>query len=221
MVRIARVVASGYPHHIIQRGNRRQPVFFRDEDYSRYMTLLKEETRKSGVRIWGYCLMSNHVHIVAVPEKEESLRRAFGEAHRKYSNSINRREGWTGYLWQGRFQSYPLDERYLYAVIRYIENNPVKAGIVKRAEDYKWSSAGAHVQKKKDSLLEPLYLTEEITDWRQYLAGTDESGCEKEFEKCIRTGRPFGEENFIKKMEDITGRILMKRKPGPKPKKKN
>ena len=145
MPRIARVVAPGLPHHITQRGNRRQETFFCKEDYQSYLAFMAEWCQKSQVEIWTYCLMPNHVHLIAVPKSEEGLRRAIGEAHKRYSNRINSREGWRGHLWQGRFSSYPLDEAYLLTASRYIEMNPVHARLVKAPEDYPWSSASAHL----------------------------------------------------------------------------
>jgi len=121
MARIGRVVATGLPHHITQRGNRRQQTFFSEEDYREYITLMSEWCKHCNVEIWAYCLMPNHVHLVAVPASEDDLRRAIGEAHRRYTRYINFLKGWRGYLWQGRFSSYPMDETYLLAAARYIE----------------------------------------------------------------------------------------------------
>src|SRR5438105_2893425 len=125
MARIARVVAPYFPHHIIQRGNRRQKTFFNERDYHVYLSLMAEWTARLGVEIWAYCLMTNHVHLIAVPKNEMGLRTAIGEAHRRYTRHVNFREGWRGHLWQGRFASYPMEERYLLMAARYIEKNPV------------------------------------------------------------------------------------------------
>ena len=130
MPRIARIIAPGIPHHVTQRGNRRMETFFRDEDYQAYLSLMAEWCRKYNVAIWAYCLMPNHVHLIAIPETEEGLRLAVGEAHRRYSAMINRRQKWTGHLWQGRFSSFPMDETYLLAAVKYIEMNPVRARLV-------------------------------------------------------------------------------------------
>ena len=119
MARIARIVIPGVPHHIIQRGNRRQDVFFCDEDRKRYLAILLEESGKAGLTYWAYCLMNNHVHLIAVPKDEKGLAKGIGETHRKYTKYINTREKWRGYLWQGRFMSCPLDEKHLYAAVRY------------------------------------------------------------------------------------------------------
>ena len=153
MPRIARVVIPECPHHVIQRGNRRLRAFLTEEDRRLYCRLIGQEALKHGVIFWAYCLMDNHVHLVAVPRTTSSLSKAIGEAHRKYTNAINIRENWRGYLWQGRFLSYPLDEGHLYSVVRYVESNPVRAGIVQRAEEYLWSSARAHVLGTQDCLL--------------------------------------------------------------------
>ena len=111
MARFARVVVPGCPHHLIQRGNRRQRVFFSDEDKAFYLTLLGRQAERCGISVWAFCLMENHVHVIAVPEAKDSFARGFGEVQRRYTLVINTRENWKGFLWQGRFISYPLDER--------------------------------------------------------------------------------------------------------------
>ncbi len=136
MARIARVVAPGMPHHVTQRGNRRQQTFFNDDDYRFYQTLMSEWCKANDVEIWAYCLMPNHIHLIAVPKTSDGLKLAIGEAHRRYTRRINFREGWRGHLWQGRFSSFIMDEKYLLACTRYIELNPVRAGFVKNPEDW-------------------------------------------------------------------------------------
>jgi len=153
MARMARVVIPNIPHHIVQRGNRSQKTFFSDKDKVFYLKLLHKYAEKEGLSFWAYCLMDNHVHLIVVPKREDSLAKGIGDTHKHYTRMINFRENWRGYLWQGRFSSFPLDEKYLYAAIRYVERNPVMAGLVKRAEDYEFSSAKAHVYKTKDFLL--------------------------------------------------------------------
>ena len=216
MARIARVVVPDIPHHIIQRGNRRQNVFFSDEDKWAYLKLLKQYAGEAGVSFWAWCLMDNHVHFIGVPSHERSFHHAFGETHRRYSRMINFRNGWRGYLWQGRFGSYPLSEQHLYAACRYVELNPVHAGIVRQAEDYPWSSAKAHILKIKDPLGCDGFLNDEITDWRDYLYSSEDQKMMKIVEQHARTGRPLGDETFVKKLESLTGRVLRKLKPGPK-----
>ncbi len=216
MARIARVTVPGIPHHITQRGNRRQSVFFSEADRRLYLRLLQEQGDRFGITFWAYCLMDNHVHLVAVPENEHSFARGFGEVHRRYTSIVNYREGWTGFLWQGRYSSFPLDEKYLYAAVRYVELNPVRAGIVERASDYPWSSAKAHVLKQRDPLLSENFLNDEIRDWSDYLLESEGKQLIERFDLHGRTGRPLGEESFVGRLELQTGRILRPKKVGRK-----
>ena len=215
MPRFARLVAPGLPHHVTQRGNRRQPVFFRDEDWQGYLHALLVQTQQHGVAIWAYCLMTNHIHLIAVPARPDSLALALGETHRRYTWQVNRRAGWTGYLWQGRFASFPMEARHAYAAIRYVERNPVEARLVTRAEDYPWSSARAHVFGTHDPLLAPCPLRGEIADWGQFLQKpVAEWG--SMVERHSRTGRPLGDRSFLERLERLTGRRLQKQQPGRK-----
>ena len=215
MPKIPRVVVPGYPHHIVQRGSRRQKVFFSDLDKKMYIQMLHESAVLFGIEIWAYCLMENHVHLIAVPKQIDSLERGIGEAHRKYSRTINRREGWRGHLWQERFFSCPLDRRYLFNAVRYVEMNPVRAGMVRRAAEYPWSSAKAHIHKKSDRLLSEDVLDDEIGNWESYLSFYEDEEVIKKIRKHASTGRPLGNKQFILKLERLTGRNLTKRQPGP------
>jgi len=218
MARIARVVAEHYPHHVTQRGNRRQDTFFCDDDYRYYIRLMAEWCDKCGVAIWAYCLMPNHVHLIAVPDSADGLRRAIGEAHRRYTRSINFREQWRGHLWQGRFASFLMDEKYLLTATRYIELNPVRAGLVSIPEDYPWSSAKAHMKGRNDDLVKVQPLLRMVDDWRQFLSG-DVSDEEYELlQRHERTGRPLGSMSFIERLENKLSRILTPQK-GGRPKK--
>ncbi|MGA2534114.1 MAG: transposase [Candidatus Aminicenantales bacterium] len=216
MPRIARVVIPGCPHHVIQRGNRRLRVFFSEADKATYLTLLKRQIDKHGLRIWAYCLMDNHVHLVAVPGTKDSLSKAISETHRKYTSLINIREDWKGYLWQGRFVSYPLDDGYCYSVIRYIERNPVRARIVSKAEDYRWSSARSHIEKSVNRLLSPCPLEPTIGDWLDYLRQMDREEDIQVIGEHEHTGRPLGSDDFVRKLEQLTGRTLLPLKKGRK-----
>jgi putative transposase len=216
MARIARVVVAGLPHHITQRGNRRQQVFFSDDDKRSYLDYLLVYAKTIGIHFWAYCLMDNHVHLVAVPDAEDSFASGFSEAHRRYTRMINFREGWRGYLWEGRFKSCPLSESHLYAAIRYVERNPVRAGIVKNAWDYPWSSARAHVFKHKDPLLDDNFVISEIKDWKAFLSQNDSQDDVCSFKAHINNGRPLGDDSFVAELEITTGRSLHKQKPGPK-----
>ena len=124
MARMPRLVVPGYPHHVTQRGNRRMKTFFGDRDYQYYLELLSDTKEEAGIEVWAYCLMPNHVHFVVVPRLEDSLSRLFRSVHRHYSRAINFRENWKGHLWQERFHSFVMDERYLLATVRYVELNP-------------------------------------------------------------------------------------------------
>lgn len=218
MARIARVVAAGYPHHIIQRGNRRQQTFFAEEDYQVYISLLSEWCNRYSVEIWAYCLMPNHVHLIAVPQDSEGLKRAIGETHRRYTRHINFQRGWRGYLWQGRFGSYLMDETHLLTAARYIEMNPVAAKIVNRPEQYRWSSARAHLEGRDDSLVKVAPLLEMVGNWQKYLAQASIENEDRLIHTHERSGRPLGDHEFVSKLERILGRDLAKKKIGPKPK---
>jgi REP-associated tyrosine transposase len=214
MARLARLVVSNYPHHITQRGNRRQQVFFNDGDYQTYIDLMYEFCEKSGSEVWAYCLMPNHVHLIMVPENEDGLRAAIGEAHRRYTRRINFREGWRGYLWQGRFASFPMDEDYLLACARYVELNPVRAKLVKKPEDWKWSSARAHLDGAKDGLVKVEPMLARVPDWHTLLQGGIDEDTLEAIRASERTGRPLGGEGFVKRLQELTGRILVRKKPG-------
>ena len=216
MARLARVVAPGLPHHVTQRGNRRLDTFFCDDDYRVYQDLMAEWCAHYGVAVWAYCLITNHVHLIAVPATEEALGLAVGEAHRRYTRHVNLREGWRGHLWQGRFASFPMDERTLLAAARYVELNPVRAGTTKRPEDYAWSSAKAHLAGRDDRLVKVGPLLDIAGDWATFLAGgLGEAECAA-LRQHERTGRPLGDERFIKRLETTLGLSLKKNKPGPK-----
>jgi putative transposase len=218
MARIARIVVANLPHHVIQRGNRRQDVFFSESDKSLYIKILQKHGQKKGLKYCAYCLMDNHVHLVARPERQTSLAQGIGGANWEYSLLINSRKGWKGYLWQGRFMSYPMDDDYLFKAIRYIERNPVRAGLVKQAEAYLWSSARAHVYSTYDPLISEIPPRLHIDNWTEYLKDPDDQAVMRAFRRHARTGRPLGDDSFLLELEKITGKVLRKMKPGPKPK---
>ncbi len=216
MARIARIVVPGHPHHIIHRGNRREKVFLNDSDKQTYIHYLEKYSKKEGVEFWAYCLMDNHVHFIAVPKEEDSFGKGFKEAHKHYTRMINFRENRRGHLWEGRFKSCVLSEKHLYAAMRYVERNPVRAGIVKKPEDYPWSSAKAHIRKKKNLFLSDNFVIKEIPDWQNYLAEEKSKIDESLFVRHADSGRPLGDDNFIDTLEKKTGKKLRKKKPGPK-----
>lgn len=225
MARLARIVVPDIAHHITQRGNRKQKVFFRDEDYERYIDLVAAGCTANGVKCLAWCLMPNHVHLILQPSDQDGLRAVLSEAHQRYSRAINSSKGWTGYLWQGRFASYPMDEAHLMTAIRYVELNPVAAGLVKRAENWPWSSARAHIDRQSDGLTDLDALSGVHRNWRAMLtrglaAGEMSQDSVVAIEAHERTGRPHGDDAFIERLEVRTGRVLSRRKPGPKPKRR-
>jgi putative transposase len=217
VARFARVVIPNMPHHIVQRGNRRQTVFFHDEDRIYYLHLLRKYGEEAGLDYWAYCQMRNHIHLIAVPKTSESLAEAMAGANWKYALSINLREDWKGSLWQGRFYSCPLDHPHLIACTRYIERNPVRAKIIADPGDYPWSSAQAHLGKRSDKLIIDCALTEEIGDWAAFINQEDDAEIVKRLRKHLSTGRPLGDESFIEQLESMTGRIFKKQRGGRKP----
>lgn len=179
------------------------------------MALMAEWCSRLGVEIWAYCLMPNHVHLIAVPSTEDGLRRAIGEAHRRYTRYINYRKDWRGYLWQGRFASFIMDETHLLVSARYIEMNPVRAKLVKKPADYPWSSAAAHLTGKDDNLVKVAPLLGIVGNWKNFIATRDNEGELNSIRLHERTGRPHGNKNFVSKMELLLNRTLAPKKPGP------
>ena len=168
-----------------------------------------------------YCLMTNHVHFVCVPDKEDSLARTFNTLHMRYSQYLNHKRKLKGHLWQGRFYSTILDESHLYSAVRYVENNPVRAGIVRKPHRYKWSSANSHINKEQNPILsQDCYLEKEIEDWLEYLKEKDDEQIVENIRKCSMTGRPCGNDRFLKKLEKLFGRRL-RALPWGRPRKSN
>jgi putative transposase len=214
MARISRLVVPGYPHHVMQRGVRSMPIFQDEADRQAYLQFLSEETKRFGVEILVWCLMTNHVHFIAVPEQEDSLARAFGEGHRRYTRMKNFAEGVRGYFFQGRFYSCVLDEGHLLAASAYVELNPVRAGIVKKPWDYPWCSAPFHTgQKKTDPMVKDRTLLGLIKDWKDHLNRTSEEK-DEEIRRLTRSGRPAGGDSFVTLLEQKTGRNLAVGRPG-------
>ncbi len=217
MARIARVVVPGLPHHVTQRGNRRQPTFFSDDDYQFYIELLSQWCTACEVDIWGYCLMPNHVHLIAVPAREESLALAIGEVHRRYTRLVNFREGWRGHLWQGRFASYVMDERHVLACARYIEMNPVRSNLVTHPADWRWSSASAHVTRLGDGVVNVTPLLDIVdADWEDFLRIESAIADSAMLRRHERTGRPLGDPTFVDSLERTLGRSLRPARRGRK-----
>jgi putative transposase len=220
MPRMARIVVPDLPHHVTQRGNRREDVFFSDEDRRRYLLLLLEYSQKHALEIWAYCLMTNHVHLVAVPRAADSLAATLKPVDMRYAQHVNRRLHATGHVWQGRYYSCPLDDEHLWEAVRYVERNPVRARLATRAEKYPWSSAAAHCGRRKDPLLAgDLETRGVVRDWPAWLRVPDDREVLKVLRMRTRTGRPAGDAAFVARLEELSGRFLSPRK-GGRPKKR-
>jgi len=217
MPRIPRLVVPDYPHHVTQRGNRRQKTFFHTQDYEAYLEFIAAALPKAECEVWAYCLMPNHVHFVIVPHHENSLALLFKEAHRRYTRRINFREKWRGHLWQERFHSFVMDEQHLNATVKYVELNPVAAGLCEQPQDWRWSSVHAHLDAIDDELVSVKPMLEKFPNWADYLGGFQSTEMLQKVRKHTRTGRPLGSGNFIETLESLTGRSLRPLKPGRKP----
>jgi len=193
----------------MQRGNCEQRVFEEEADYRHYLDLLKECSSRYQVDIWAYCLMPNHVHLICVPKSGEGLARASNTLHMRFAQHFNSRRSLQGHLWRARFMSCVLDEACALEEIRFVENNPVRAGRVALAEEYRWSSARAHVLGGSDPVLcDGFALAREIGDWRTYLRSPGDPARLLLVRSCLKTGRPAGRVEFVRQLESILGRRL-------------
>ena len=219
MSRLPRLIIPGIPYHVTQRGNRRAQTFFEDADYALYSDLLAQSAEKARAEIWCYCLMPNHVHIIIVPSDEDGLRRTFADTHRRYTGYINARNRWTGHLWQGRFGAVAMDEAHLAAAVRYVSLNPVRARLVTRAQDWRWSSVAAHLAEKDDALVRVTPVLERYGRFAEFLGDpvADEAAW-RALRMSETSGRPIGDTAWIEMLEARSGRSLKPQKRGPKAK---
>jgi putative transposase len=207
-----RVIIPSVPHHITQRGNNRQQVFYSDCDRRLYLDLLSRHAPQYGARILGYCLMTNHVHVVAVPEHGHSLARTFGRAHAEYAAALNHAERRSGHLWQNRFFSCPLDAAHLESAMLYVELNPVRAGLIAMPWDWPWSSARAHCSELARDML--LYCGGgrpgdwDYAGWRNSLLSGLSDGEMEAVRRATQTGEPLGSREFVMRLERQAGRRL-------------
>jgi putative transposase len=214
-----RLVVPGYPHHISERGVRKTPLFYDDSDFLVYKRNLKNGCVEHGLEVRSYSLMTNHVHLIAVPQHETSISRTLHHAHTIYSHYFNAKYGFAGHAWDRRPHYCAMDEAHMWNAIRYVERNPVRAHLVERAEDYLWSSAAAHCGLRSDILLTDDFPPPGIiVDWSEWLRidHTDED--KKAIRRHLSTGRPWGAPDFLVELEAITGRQVHSRKRG-RPKK--
>jgi putative transposase len=216
MARLARIVLPGLPHHVTQRGNRREQIFFSDNDYDAYLDMLREALEVSNSEVWAWCLMPNHVHLIVVPSDEDGLRKTVANVHRRYARLINSRNKWTGHLWQGRFSSVVMDEEHLYRAIAYVVLNPVRAKLVKSPEDWRWSSIHAHLGKVEDGITSTDAVKARIDDFTAFINQTFKDDLFTPLRKSEIVGRPLGSDAFLSSLESQLGRTLKPNKRGPK-----
>ena len=217
MARLARLVIPGLAHHVTQRGNGRARIFFGDDDYELYRDLLAEHCRASGVEVWAWCLMPNHVHLILVPSDADGLRRALSVVHRRYAGIIHARRRRTGHFWQGRFGSVVMDEDHLAAALRYVSLNPVRARLVTRARDWRWSSTRAHLTGKNDGITARAPIHQRFPRFADLLALGPDVDMFARLRAAESIGRPLGDNRFLTRIERSTGRTLKPGKRGPKP----
>src|SRR5260370_3167851 len=217
MARLARVVIPGHPDAVPQRGNGRARTFFGDGDYALYRDLLAENCRSGGVEVWAWCLMPNHVHLILVPSDPDGLRRALARVHRSYAGIIQARRKRSGHFWQGRFGAVAMDEQHLAAALRYVSLNPVRARLVERAQDWRWSSTRAHLRGKDDGLTALAPIRSRFPHFADLLASEPETDLFASLRAAESIGRPLGHDRFLAAIERKTGRLLKPAKRGPKP----
>ena len=217
MARLARAVFPGLPHHVTQRGNGRARTFFLNSDYALYRDLLREHCAVAGVAIWAYCLMPNHVHLVLVPGDSDGLRRALSRVHRSYAGALHSRLRRTGHFWQGRFGCVAMDEAHLQCALRYVALNPVRAGLVARAQDWRWSSARAQLGLGADGLTQLEPLRERVPDFAALLAAAEDEDAAIRLRRAESIGRPVGSADFLKRLEGDHGRAFEPGRPGRRP----
>ncbi len=219
--RLPRVLIVDVPHHVTQRGNARQVILSSDADRATYLELLREYSQLYGLSLMGYCLMSNHVHLIAVPRTPEALSQSLKQAHGRFAAYWNAQQSYVGHVWQGRFYSCPLDESHLWKALRYVELNPVRAGMVARAELWTWSSAATHCGGTcPNPVLEMERWRKRWTarEWREFIDDAASAAEVIALRRSTHTGRPLGSQDFVAALEELTSRPLAPRK-GGRPKK--
>jgi putative transposase len=217
MTRLARVVAVGVPHHVTQRGNARRFILNGDADRRVYLDLLRQSIELHSLTLIGYCLMFNHIHLIVTPGKLDSLARSLKDTHGRYAGYWNPTHRSSGHVWQGRFYSCPLDEVHVWEALRYTELNPVRAGLVDKAENWEWSSACAHCGTVRASAyleMESWRARWSVCEWRTFLAAREAESELTAIRNCTYTGRPLGAREFIRKLERETNRSLTVQKRG-------
>jgi putative transposase len=210
-----RLVVPGLPHHVTQRGNRSAEVFVDEIERTIYLSMLARYAKLYDTDVLAYCLMTNHIHLILVPRTKTGLAKTMRDASSAYAQLFNRRHAVSGHLWQARYFSSVMDEPYLWAALCYVERNPVRAGLVMKAEEYQWSSARAHCSLAQDPLLAPLPIDTSAVDWASFLANEDflKSGV---IRRQTHLGRPSGDLDFQSHVESVLNCSLAPHKRGRK-----
>ena len=216
MPRFPRLVVPSFPHHVTQRGVRRQTTFFENSDYLAYLRLAASLLEKVDIEIWAYCLMPNHIHAVVVPGATGSLSGFFAPLHRQYACRTNNRQEWRGHLWQERFYSVVMDEPHALSAMRYVELNPVRAGLCELPQDWPWSSARGNLELAIDPLVDRRATEKMVTNWREYLGAEAGADHLDQLRQQTLTGRPAGNAEFVSRLEKLSGRRIRKKRPGRK-----
>ena len=216
MARLARIVVPETPHHVTQRGNGRERTFFSDDDFALYRDCLGQACREANVGVWAWCLMPNHVHLILTPSDDDGLRRALARVHRRYAGIVNARRRRTGHFWQGRYGAVAMDEDHLAAAFRHVSLNPVRARLVARAQDWRWSSARAHLGFDEDGLTDVAPARARFASFADLLEGPADDLAAARLRKAESVGRPVGSAAFIARLEEQTRRRLRPLKRGPK-----
>ncbi len=219
MPRSARLIVPGHMHHVVQRGNYKQIVFHKIQDFQKYAYWISKYALEYEVDIVAYCLMNNHVHFIVIPKRNDSLSGFFKIVHMRYSQYKNEEKKIKGHLWQGRFYSCILDGGHLLRAVRYVERNPVRANIVEQPWDYAWSSARSHVGLEKDPIIKtggPKNILNKLSgevEWKSFLGWEDEKEIE-EIRRKTQKGSAVGSEEFIESLEQKFGYSLDEKKRG-------
>ncbi|MHC2617990.1 putative transposase [Bradyrhizobium huanghuaihaiense] len=217
MPRTARLIALGHPHHVTHRGFERQRVFFGEADYGSYLSILQQETQRTGTAIWAYCLMPNHVHLILTPSRPDGLGRCMGEASRSFARLVNRRQDRPGALWQSRFYSAALDEPHLLEAVRYVLLNPVRANLCGHAGLWPWLSYRAH-QAECSDIIEAAALASRVYAWEAFLAKGTTRDAANQIRAAVTAGRPMGAKSFAADIARAHGVKLPDRGRGRPPK---
>ncbi|OQB44189.1 MAG: Transposase IS200 like protein [Parcubacteria group bacterium ADurb.Bin159] len=219
MPRIARLVVVDFPHHITQRGNYQQKTFQNKQDFIYYLNWFEKYRKRYLLLVLAYCLMPNHVHHIVIPQKEDSLAKMFNTTHMRYAQFFNKCHNIRGHLWQDRFYSCVLDEEHFYYAVKYVERNPVEAGLVNEPWQWRWSSAEAHIKGLKGKDQNGITLVDidqflKVDNWKEYLEQPTKKEIVEKIEKHSSSGYPLGNKEFIERLEQIYQKKLVSRPQG-------